>query len=164
MSLETLLNAINAAGYTAKLITGLVFRCYIYPDNVNPETGPGWAGYGDSDSDLVCAIEKAVQHAGILPATALIVDPVRVNRVIVDMTSGLFNGATSVLPLEVLVIDTDDPEHVRANVPHFGDSIWASTCSAEVNPEEVNAAFDGITWLEENEWTACGGASASSPT
>jgi hypothetical protein len=85
------------------------------------------------------------------------------NRVVVDMTGGLFNGATSVLPLEILVIDTDDPEHVRANVPHFGDGIWADTCSAEVNPEAVNAAFDGFTWLCDDESASGDDTSTSSP-
>ena len=71
-------------------------------------------------------------------------------RIIIDMTGGLFNGAFSTTPAEVLVIDSDDPEHPRADVPGFGNEIWAGQEDAEVDPDVVNAAFDGIAWIDRD--------------
>nr|WP_294563073.1 hypothetical protein [uncultured Rhodopila sp.] len=72
-------------------------------------------------------------------------------RIIIDMTGGLFNGAFSTTPAEVLVIDSDDPEHPRADVPGFGNEIWAGLEDAEVDPDVVNAAFDGIAWIDRDK-------------
>ena len=77
--------------------------------------------------------------------------PERPARIIIDMTGGLFNGAFSTTPAEVLVIDSDDPEHPRADVPGFGNKIWAGLEDAEVDPDVVNAAFDGIAWIDRDK-------------
>jgi hypothetical protein len=74
--------------------------------------------------------------------------PERPNRIIVDMTGGVFNGAFATVPAEILVIDSDDPENPRAGVPGFGDRIWAGLEDAEVDPDRVDAAFDGIAWID----------------
>jgi hypothetical protein len=66
------------------------------------------------------------------------------------MTGGLFNGAFSTTPAEVLVIDSDDPEHPRAEIPGFGDKIWAGLESAEVDGDLVDVAFDGIAWIDRD--------------
>ncbi len=77
-------------------------------------------------------------------------------RVVVDFTGGLFQGAHSNVPLEVIAVDSDDKEHVRASVPGFGDNIWAELQDAEVDPGNVNAAFDGVEWLGDSECSECG--------
>lgn len=68
-------------------------------------------------------------------------------RIIVDMSGGVFNGASATVPADVLVIDTDDPENPRANLPGYGDAIWVGNEDVDVDPDKVNAAFDGIVWL-----------------
>jgi hypothetical protein len=73
------------------------------------------------------------------------------NRIIVDMTGGVFNGAFATIPAEILVIDSDDPENPRAGVPGFGDKIWAGLEDAEVDPDLVNTAFDGIAWMDRDK-------------
>jgi hypothetical protein len=70
------------------------------------------------------------------------------NRIIIDMTGGVFNGSFSTTNAEILVIDSDDPENPRAGVPGFGDRIWAGLEDAEVDPDRVDAAFDGIAWID----------------
>jgi len=73
------------------------------------------------------------------------------NRIVIDMTGGVFNGAFSTTGAEILVIDSDDPENPRADVPGFGDEIWAGLADAEVDPDLVNAAFDDIAWIDNNK-------------
>jgi hypothetical protein len=67
------------------------------------------------------------------------------------MTGGVFNGACSTASAEILVIDSDDPDNPRADVPGFGDEIWAGLADAEVDPDLVNAAFDDIVWIDNNK-------------
>ena len=74
--------------------------------------------------------------------------PERPNRIIVDMTGGVFNGGFSTTGAEILVIDNDDPENPRADVPGFGDEIWAGLADAEVDSDLVNSAFDDIVWID----------------
>jgi hypothetical protein len=76
--------------------------------------------------------------------------PERPNRIIVDMTGGVFNGAFATAPVEVLVIDSDDPANPRAGVPGFGDRIWAGLEDAEVDPDRVDATCDGIAWIDRD--------------
>jgi hypothetical protein len=76
--------------------------------------------------------------------------PERPARIIIDMTGGVFNGAFSTTGAEILVIDNDDPENPRADIPGFGDGIWAGLADAEVDPDLVNAAFDEIVWIDNN--------------
>jgi hypothetical protein len=73
------------------------------------------------------------------------------NRIIIDMTGGVFNGSFSTTNAEILVIDSDDPENPRADVPGFGGKIWAGLEDAEVNPDLVNAAFDDIVWIDTSK-------------
>ena len=77
--------------------------------------------------------------------------PERPARIIIDMTGGVFNGAFSTTGAEILVIDNDDPENPRADVPGFGDEIWAGLADAEVDPDLVNAAFDDIVRIDNNK-------------
>jgi hypothetical protein len=77
--------------------------------------------------------------------------PERPARIIIDMTGGVFNGAFSTTGAEILVIDNDDPENPRADVPGFGNGIWAGLEDAEVDPDVVNAAFDGIAWIDRDK-------------
>jgi hypothetical protein len=74
--------------------------------------------------------------------------PAQPNRIIIDMTGGVFNGSFSTTDAEILVIDSDDPANSRADVPGFGDKIWAGLADAEVDPDPVNAAFDDIVWID----------------
>jgi hypothetical protein len=76
----------------------------------------------------------------------------RPNRIIIDITRGLFNGAFSRMPIQVLLIDTDDPDNPRATVPgYFGAAVWAELAEATVDPDLVDKAFDGITWIENQD-------------
>ena len=77
-------------------------------------------------------------------------------RIVIDITGGVFNGAFSTTPAEILVIDSDDPENPRADVPGFGDAIWAELADAEVERDLVDAAFDDIAWIDRDK--AGGGA------
>ena len=77
--------------------------------------------------------------------------PERPARIIIDMTGGVFNGAFSTTGAEILVIDNDDSENPRADVPGFGDEIWAGLADAEVDADLVNAAFDDIVWIDNNK-------------
>jgi hypothetical protein len=81
--------------------------------------------------------------AGLAPALP--------NRIIIDMTGGVFNGSFSMTDAEILVIDSDDPENPRAKVPGFGDKIWAGLADAEVDPVLVTAAFDDIVWIDTSK-------------
>jgi hypothetical protein len=77
--------------------------------------------------------------------------PDRPNRIVIDMMGGVFNGAFATAPAEILVIDSDDPENPRADVPGFGDKIWAGLEGAEVDPDRVDAAFDDIAWIDRDK-------------
>lgn len=61
MELETILKIVADRGFTASLITGVVSRCYLYPDGTNPEQGSGWIGYGNSTEGLIDAITIALE-------------------------------------------------------------------------------------------------------
>ena len=76
--------------------------------------------------------------------------PERPARIIIDMTGGVFNGAFSTTDAEILLIDSDDPENPRADVPGFGDKIWAGLEDAEVDRDLVDTAFDGIAWIDRD--------------
>ena len=72
-------------------------------------------------------------------------------RVIIDISGGLFETAYANAPIEILAIDELDHGNVRAIVPGFNGvhSIWAQLQEANVQPELVAEAFDGITWLPD---------------
>lgn len=76
-------------------------------------------------------------------------------RVVIDMSGGLFHGATSDGPVEIMVVDAEDEDHPRAHVPDYpgpnNRPIWAEIQSASVDPEHVCAAFNGATWLPNEE-------------
>jgi hypothetical protein len=72
-------------------------------------------------------------------------------RIVIDITGGVFNGAFSTTPAEILVIDSDDPENPRADVPGFGDAIWAGLANAEVDRDLVDVAFDDIAWIDRDK-------------
>jgi hypothetical protein len=85
-------------------------------------------------------------------------------RVIVDFSGGVFNGAVSTVPTEVMVIDTDDEENPRAYVPGFGEEVgqgrvsWAGVEDAKVDIKLVNDAFDKIVWVADWQQEVASGA------
>jgi hypothetical protein len=74
-------------------------------------------------------------------------------RVVADFTGGLFHGAYSNVAVGIIAVDSGDKENPRANVPGFGDAIWAEIQDADVDPGNTNAAFDGAVWLADNSET-----------
>jgi hypothetical protein len=122
------------------------------------------ADLAKQDAELSAAYSDYHQHPNFQPLRAAIarireIAAVPANsekpiRAIIDMSGGLFNGAWSTVPVDILVIDDQDGEHPRATVPGFTSThsleIWAGSENAEVNAEFVDNAFDGAVWLDED--------------
>lgn len=72
-------------------------------------------------------------------------------RVIVDFSGGVLEGIRSNVPCEVIVLDSDDEIHQQQAVPGYpsvlsgATGIWAAKRTPSVEPEFVDAAFDGFT-------------------
>jgi hypothetical protein len=113
-------------------------------ESSDDDTGESHEAYGAELDETNAAIEAGRAWLAVLA-------PDLPNRIVIDMTGGVFNGAFSTTGAEILVIDSDDPENPRAHVPGFGDEIWAGLADAEVDPDLVNAAFDDIVWIDNNK-------------
>lgn len=114
---------------------------------------------GDVKSDEPEAAEKYSEQlteteAALEAARAWLANPENGKpvRVVVDFSGGLFNDASSNVPVEVLAFDTDDERNLRAHIPIICDNhIWSSIHDGDVDPDYVNAVYDGAVWLDDPE-------------
>lgn len=75
-------------------------------------------------------------------------------RVLIDISGGVVQGTFSDTPVELIFLDYEDGENVRANIPQSNGSMvaaWATYEEAEVKPEVVDRVFTGTEWLEDAE-------------
>jgi hypothetical protein len=93
----------------------------------------------DMDAVAAAAIE-AMKPEGTAPVV----------RVLIDLSGGLFESVISTVPVEVMAVDEADQANPRARLPGDDFDVWAEIQEAEVDPDRVNAAFDGIKWIDED--------------